>query len=567
MRRYREPRTVRSSTFDAFLSSKRVVLDAISEVLPEDLLMEFRPPRISDFVEHMSRFGSSRPVDSEMIYAHREYILDLIPGIEGVERKAVRFNDWLSMNNAMCVRVSRDTSPGIRWTVLGFRTKEDALPHALNEVEQVIQRLREGTRTHFPPCVPAGRGKIVDMASGSDTKQGRLILMPDLVRHIMGSLASVPYSKFVKECSKDKGGVMIGMGPFNSWYDTLVKHVESEPVDFFMTVDFKGFDQTVPEEILDLAMDSISERFSSCAGDFEYWIQEKENLIRTEIAMPDGEVYQKARGVSSGDPWTSQAGSKAHLIMVLIWFKVKGIKGRIWAFGDDGLLAISGGLAQGEAVKEMKEFFVSKFGMEVKMADSYASDTLVMNGPYPVEGASIKFLSNYFMRHAGRVVPVPPTRSCLRGLLYPERNPEVKDPNFHAKDNYDFEIQRATAYYVLYYFNSQAREMIMLYIEFLRGLRTPSDVTLDLPLLTRELKSLDIPYHNFCVEWVRRLPNDTEITELYLYGKITRYSEMHEAVNPPSRSAYVGMVVKLLVDLNLRYTVKSSVSDHRGSSQ
>jgi hypothetical protein len=523
MRKYREPTTCNSSAFESFITDKCVGISHYLDIDTSLLLKEFRPPRIADFIQHLERFGSPRPVDKDVLYHNYAWLLGKVPLLEGIPQGQPRYRDWLSYQNALHVRVSRDTSPGIRWQRMGYKSKKEALPAALAEVDNVIRGLQGGNIPTYPPCVPAGRGKLVDVMTGTDAKQGRLILMPDLVQHIVGSCASIPYSKLVKETRKDDGGVMIGMGPFSSWYERLVGYTQKKKVKFFATLDFSGFDQTVPAMMLDTAMTHIATRFSECDGKVGYWVSETNELIRTPIALTDGEVYRKARGVASGNPWTSQAGSLAHWMMWLLYFRERGIDARAWIFGDDVLVAVTGGIEEEEFLADAKAWFYEKMGMEIKDSESYTSRQLVISGPYPVERASIKFLSAYFMTREDRIVPVPHSSSLITGLLYPERNPEVGDPQFHEKDNYDYEIARATSYYVLHCFNHQSRNVCEMYIEYLRGRRRSTDVTLDTTRLLAVLQELDIPPSLFAVEWVSRLPTDGELIELYLFGTLPRY--------------------------------------------
>ena len=526
-----------SHVFNSFLEDRAAYVDSLHTVDPSWLTMEFRPPRERDFVEHLERFGASRPTDEATFRRHRPGVLSRIAQYEGFGDDVAYYHGWLTEANLMTVRVPPDTSPGIRWSRLGYRTKKEALPLALQECSEVIGELEDGVGYRTPPCVPAGRGKLVDSFTDAETKQGRLILMPDLVRHLMGSITAKPYSKFVKRCDKRNGGSMIGMGPFSMWYDRLAGWIrgEREP-KFLACFDFSGFDQTVPAFLLREVMAKIRRRFEPCRGSAAYWESEVRNLVDTHIAMPDGEVYLKSRGVASGDPWTSQAGSLANWMMWETLFSAMGMDARVWTFGDDVLVAVYDSTPEDTFVDVSKRFMWDVFGMEVKASASFTATALVING-YPVENKSASFLSNYFVQTHLYVAPTPSFESLIKGLLYPERNPESYDPLFNEHDNYDLERQRVSAYYLLYYHNGPARKVLESYWNYLPDLSLEVNPYFDSGKIHQFLTFMDIPSSLFDEEWARRLPTDTEVKDLHLTGTLIKYSSSYRPVGSRTYSA------------------------------
>lgn len=567
-RSYRPPKTCRSSVFMEFVESVGRWDPYLNKLDPSVFDREFRPPTVRDFELHLERFGGSRPYDGVMVDRLLPEVVRILSRYEGLDPHSPYYSQWLTEENLMNIRISSGTNPGIRWTRLGYKTRGDALPYAIKDSMDKIRGCMSGNEYYVPPCVPSGRGKLVDINEGTEKKQGRLVLMPDLTRHLMGSLTSVPYSKLVKKMSKENGGVMVGMGPFNRWYDRLAKWVtEPRHPTFMATLDFSGFDQTVPAGILRAAMAYISRRFQFTQGSYEYWASETRNLVDTEIAMPDGEVYRKERGVASGDPWTSQVGSLSNWMMWTIYFKDMGIDGRAWTFGDDVLVAIYDSTPEEGFIKRVSDYFYTKFGMEVKQEVSFTTKQLVITGNYPVAGGSIEFLHNYFVRSHTMVVPVPLYESMFDGLLYPEKNPELVIDDFHCKDNYNYERQRVSAYYILYYYNIPARNTLERYHRWLSHRVTGGEITLDSDQLRRLLSVLDIPAEQFQKRWLERLPTGMEVTELYWSGTLTNYTPrtvqidegMDRELAVPNLSPVLGRLVQTLARFRMSHRLQDIV--------
>jgi hypothetical protein len=434
---------------------------------------EYRPPTLPDLVQHLERFGGQRAFNNDIFSQYLPGVLKRMQEYEGIGTMVV-YTDWLGIDNLRKVKVPLNTSAGIRWRKHQLPKKKDALSLAAQEAAADIRGLVQGIEYDTPPCFVAGRGKLVDAGKERGKKEGRLIVVPDLKRHLLGSIASVPYSTLVKGLSKGNGGVMIGMGPFNGEYAALWEQIHALRPMYFLCVDFSGYDQTVPAEVIRASLTRISRRFDRPPGAIEYWDSEYEHLVNTKIVLPNGQVYVKRRGVASGDPWTSQVGSDANWIMEEIVFDYLGWDARAWTFGDDVIIAILSGPVDQELAMSMYTRAMNKiFGLEVKPSDSYVTNHLLINGPTPVEEASVKFLSNYFMWRDGYVRPVPTFDSVVERMMYPEKNDFdllVYPTEGEIAENFAYEKARIRSMLCIAWFNVMANDMLHRYYDWLDAL-------------------------------------------------------------------------------------------------
>jgi hypothetical protein len=515
---YMEPTTSRSSLFSKFFDERQDVSVLWSELPASSWVKEFRPPSISDLERHLERFGGSRPVKQEVITRHLSTALQRMDIAEGTEGE-VLMADWLTAGNLFRVRVPSGTSAGLRWKKKGMRTKCEALPGALEEALRDINGMRVGREYSTPPCFMAARGKLVDLFKEQGKKEGRLVVVPDLKRHLLGSLASVPYSLLVKNFEKNKGGVMIGMSNFHDWYGYLRTCIEGErKPKFYICADFSGYDQTVPRRILYESLKRISRRFSKDLGHSSYWRSEFKHLVDTEIVAPDGNVYVKRRGVASGDPWTSQVGSDANWLMHEILFLELGLDAAAWTFGDDVIVAVyDSPYSAKETSRLYEKTFFDVFGMEVKKSDTYVTSLLELRMGPPTAGDSVKFLSNYFVSTSIGTMPAPEFQTVVENMMYPEHNPESQDPPPDPGDVILWELARSVSCYLVGYWNEDVRNLMEMYGQWLRK-QLGTDATFSPLYWANAMKEWDVPAYIISPKWLGDMPSYAEVLPLYRIG-------------------------------------------------
>ncbi|ALO50135.1 67 kDa protein [Penicillium janczewskii Beauveria bassiana-like virus 1] len=504
--KYVQPETEDSSLFSDFLDDPTVSFGDIDGPSRDVVMSEFVPPTEDDLYQHVGGFGAPGPDGSHMSGLD---LAQLFEELSRLEHWGPQIEGLLDVQLLPKIKVPSSTSPGIRWKKLGYKTKRQALVPATVEATMMVNRMVEEEREYdVPPCGVAGRGKRVDSnrdLSVSDRKDGRLIVMPDLCRHLIGSLGSAPYMARLRSLDHSGGGVMLGMGPFQDQYQQIAEWAKGATSYAF--IDFKKFDQRIPRRLLRAVMNHISTRFRTGPGTKAYWSSEMRQLIETEIAMPDGTVYKKQRGVASGDPWTSLADSYANWIILKRVFNRLGLEVKIWTFGDDSVVAVYGPPFQGDLMAAIGRSAWEEFGMVVSKEKSYVTDVMVDIDDDPEPKKSGSFLSMYFLWTEMGVRPTRPLQDLYELMLKPER----------CRGDVEWEVVRTSMAYLTFYYNSNARYVLREYWDWLhRRFRIPelTGTVRDLELL----REMDIPWSSFKLEWLNRLPLDPEVELMYKYG-------------------------------------------------
>lgn len=505
--RYVQPETDVSKDFLLFLEDSSLINRLVPGPTPDVTMSEFVPPGDDDLWKHIQGFGENQIGWRQSLEVP---LTEMINDLGHLEDERPIITDWFKPDMLAKIKVPGATSPGIRWKKLGYRSKREAIVQASIEARRIMGRMIEcGERYEAPPCAVAGRGKrvLMDRPDDPDRKEGRLIVMPDLVRHLLGMMAVQPYMANQKRFAKHNGGIMLGMGPFNEGYQRIAEWAAD--ADAYMFIDFKKFDQRVPRQVLRAAMKHVTRGFQKDRGTGAYWASEFRHLVDTKIAMPDGSVYQKQMGVASGDPWTSIIGSYANWIMINAALKSLGIKThKTWTFGDDSLIALYGSHGDLDTLKDrVSEKLSELFGMKVSKEKSYVSRHLVGISEEPEERQTGSFLSMYFLQTSAGIMPTRPLQDLYELFLKPERN----------RGTVEWEVVRTSMAYLIFYWNDNARIILEDYWQYLH-------TRYKIPVLTgtaddlRLLREMDIPFHLFKREWLNRLPSDFEVINMYKYG-------------------------------------------------
>jgi hypothetical protein len=382
-----------------------------------------------------------------------------------------------------------------------------------------LKFLKRGYAT--PLCGVAGRGKLVDKTgywlednvdSENNKSDGRMIVMPDLVRHLIGSLGSKPMFRMIKETNKRNGGIMLGLGPFGGnweWLSGILTGGTS-----YLCLDFKSFDSTIPDWLITEAFTIVKSHFKSVDGDEAYWNAEYRHLVHTQIVLPDGKIYKKQRGVASGDPWTSVIGSYCTWIVIQHCLNVLGISGDIFVFGDDSIIKIDSHSLDELEISKFDDIVWNSFGMRVNMKKSYKTDVLHVPYQDDIGSDSVSFLGNHFLQDGPRVFPIRPYYDLFELMLNPER----------GRNEIEWELMRTVAMYINFYYNERARYLIEDYWDSLHE-KYAIPTNFSSATLHKTLERYDIPYEDFKKSWLTKLPDVLDVTCLSM-GRITHLIEL-----------------------------------------
>lgn len=503
---------VRENFQSDFILKKYAITPASSEMNTCFLFSD-----LFSFKLHLKRYLTRRPMPNTEYLSY--FKLEVDRHLNFTRHKVG--GGWSSRRALSVIQMKR-SYPGLRWKKNNFDSKQEAMLPAFNECVTLINRMKrkcnssyikekyacdnrspfyvmdDGTFVpKFIPATVATRGKRVPIGQvGNLKRKGRMIVMPDTTYHMLCSLFAMHVKELLRSNSDVEGRAMLGFSTFHSNYNNLYASVYD--ADLFLSIDFSGFDQTIPKNCLIVMLDELLTRFNH--GD-STWFKKSmrqviiDNFISNEIALPDGLIVKKDRGISSGDPLTSSFGGLFNLIATRVILRLMGHTFKNFAFGDDGLIAIylnrdnvlsrtssnhvhdNGrefffkkkswaelGLKKPKHTrfdfKLMERMFYEIFGLEIKASATKISSHLSFTLH---EGdTNVDFLSNYFIKadvsneYFG-FVPFRPISDLIQQLCTPE---------IYRPDN-DWRFLRLQSLYLLYYYNLDAIHLIMNYYNYL----------------------------------------------------------------------------------------------------
>lgn len=469
------------------------------------LFSHFSIPDLKDFILHLGRYYSPRPDGSD-------FIKDIFSvGLDdhlGHSFYAIPVS-WSSKRSLSRLSFPSSTSSGIRWVRSGLNKKCLAKVPATREANIILGKMSSNVYNHkksffnlnkfnksskidlqssqknnlfipsFPPFTVGSRGKRYNRKLENEPERcGRMVVVPDLTYHLIGSLGPVHFKKVLTHNRDPMGKCLMGVSPYGNWFQYVYDNLKN--FSYFMSIDFSGFDQTVPRWSLEQIIDKL---YSLPYGKGEMTrralsIREtvKRYFITTEIALPDGVVSKKERGISSGDPHTSLVGSLFNLIATRVVLLSMGVTFRNYSFGDDGIIGLNpvkkgvdfigfdcNGYYHGKGTGTFDfQVFKSRlymfFGLEVKDKATKISDKLEYE---PAKGDSnIDFLTYYFLIQDGKVHPWRPTVELVEAIYAPEDS--------HGLSKYfDWKYARLYSLAIVFFRNPGAFELLIDYWDWL----------------------------------------------------------------------------------------------------
>lgn len=297
-------------------------------------------------------------------------------------------------------------SPGLPWREIGFKTKGDIKrdPEAIRHVRKFWHIVKSGCRLSPPDCLAFVRSHICDIG---DSK----------VRAVWGYPATMTFGEavfalpLIRAYQERDGPIAYGyetaLGGMRKVYRKFCRG------KFYAGLDFKKFDKTVPNWLIDIAfkilltnLDLVNYEEHGVADArrmlFMYAFIE-DYFINTTIRTANGCRYQKNSGVASGSYFTQLIGSISNYVLCQ-WIHLEQF-GRpvedILVLGDDSLMSTSQILDINKANQLMKTI-----GMELNMTKSENSSNL----------QSIKFLGYSI----GNGIPSKTRDTWMTALGYPE---------------------------------------------------------------------------------------------------------------------------------------------------
>lgn len=185
-----------------------------------------------------------------------------------------------------------------------------------------------------------------------------------------------------------------------------------ENMSFRYGFDFKGFDASIHPKLIDMAFGVLLRFFKSGTVNSDHWHKVVKYFIHTPILMPDGNVYQKHKGVPSGSYFTQLVDSVINFFVIQyahIYLAGMAIdKGKLYVLGDDSLF----GSPRLLSLRDFQKVF-NTLGV-----------TLNTQSGVWKEGEDVHFLGHSW--HYG-VVDRTAQEIAMR-MAFPEKHSKIEDP-------------------------------------------------------------------------------------------------------------------------------------------
>lgn len=198
-----------------------------------------------------------------------------------------------------------DTSPGVLWTLLGYKTKGEVLSDTIAS-DIIMSLFAQPNFEKYPPV-----WRLVDKLEWYHIDD----LLADKVRtFIIPPLELLFYCKMIhgqqNELMKDFWWSAYGFNPYQGGVDRLAR--ELMKFDIIVTYDVKGWDRLLPlmDLIHDLRNAHVQEKYLYIA----HWVSQ--NTCSSYILLPDGRIVKKDIGNNSGSGTTTNDNIIGHSFII-----------------------------------------------------------------------------------------------------------------------------------------------------------------------------------------------------------------------------------------------------------
>jgi len=276
-------------------------LHAIGRRPPDDVLL---PADGKALYKHLKRYGGVRPAN-----LHKDpHLVTIMERVVGELYSPVHSIDILD------VHVNLNASPGLHYRELGHKSRRDAFDTALADAEAALERLNAGEAVAPRFFQAFGRAKLVSRALRA-VKSGRMIQAMDTRDFLLTARHSQPFLK--KESQQYSPNRLlstaIGYSHFNGGYHEF--HELYSLCKFIIALDLKGYDATIPWEIIELVLLMLRPYLPDMTqAEFDFL---RSTILSRAVAMPDGKVYLLLQGLASGHSWTQLLENIITLSLIL----------------------------------------------------------------------------------------------------------------------------------------------------------------------------------------------------------------------------------------------------------
>jgi len=367
----------------------------------------------------------------------------------------------------VCDTMNLDSSAGFSFP---GKKKSECVEQAYDTASYIAHFISSKKHVYIPPSKLALRGHL----SETENLKTRAVWVYPFEISILEGKWALPYYSHLEQNVPE---VHFGEGSMQNLAKHLMSGIANHDNAVEVTLDWSGFDTSVPNFLIDDAFDiifsSFDEEYTNHHGVDIYGGHhmasknlEIQKFIRnyfkyTKIMLPDGSIYAKSHGIPSGSFFTQAVGTIVNYIATLTLNIYFGWNGKRFRFlGDDSSFLVPNGRSKLDP-EQIKKAAWEAFGLSLKtekLRITHHQQQRKFLG-YQCEGYR-------FIR---------PTDEWFKLVLYPERDVEYLEQS----------ASRVLAYYLLGGCNDE------LYCQFFRNYlgRYPIINGRRLPL-TRGLKRL-----------------------------------------------------------------------------
>jgi hypothetical protein len=258
---------------------------------------------------------SERRDTSEPYWIQKEVTNEkfLIQGFDRIKR-------WLPRGQLRPISLIEAFDNMPKDTNLGLPLFERSKVHAVQYLRRAISLHKSGYKERLYPAVVGWRGQ-----PGKDplVPKQRLVWMEDHMETIIG----ISIQEAVLSALRSRV-------EFAAWneldrVDRVITSFIDKAVGNIISIDFSGFDASVPSTVIHYAFELLRYWFVPGATRQIDWLEE--NLLTVGLVTPDGIMKGRSGGVPSGSALTNLIDSLANLLVVLPFSDVGTV------LGDDGV--------------------------------------------------------------------------------------------------------------------------------------------------------------------------------------------------------------------------------------
>lgn len=343
-----------------------------------------------DSILYLKNFDRLRPIQAN--FKSTRYYCDKIFGTGAVDS----INLCHPLLDIYEPDVPGDTSPGITYRRLGFRSKAEALPLAVKYLEGVYDRFEKDGKLRnedifFPWCV-GGRPKLTQTTKAMKKVVGKLSVGRSIwISDIEEAILTRRYTKHIDRRYSGnalKHSIMVN---FDKNRHSLELKGWVDKYDWIIEADYTKFDSSLSSEVMGKALKVFKSLFTNLTPWDEAIFEKIEFYLKNSaIDCGNGTLVQKSDGLPSGSGLTSILGSICNYIMLddCLSFDHNKEWGAL-VYGDDCLIGLKD-KAEGErqsaatVKRKLMKRMSDKFGIKLSEEETKLTDVKYVTIAIPV---------------------------------------------------------------------------------------------------------------------------------------------------------------------------------------